>query len=77
MIEIFIYSSLKKTYESNKYLACHCTLMDWRKGTAVPSKEEIKEIRTMLPIDPSPIEINVLDVEDETFVVDAKFIVRG
>ncbi len=51
--------------------------MDWRKGTAVPSKEEIKEIRTMLPIDPSPIEINVLDVEDESFVVDAKFIVRG
>ena len=51
--------------------------MDWRRGTAVASKEEIKEIKKMLPISASPVDVNVLDVEDETHVVDAKFIVRG
>ena len=61
----------------NKYLACHCTLMDWRRGTAVASKEEIREIKRMLPISASPVDVNVLDVEDKTYVVDAKFIVRG
>ena len=43
----------------------------------VPSKDEIKEIRKRLPISASPIDINVLDVEEDRFVVDAKFIVRG
>ena len=51
--------------------------MDWRRGTPVASKEEIKEIKKMLPISASPVDVNVLDVEDETHVVDAKFIVRG
>ena len=53
------------------------TLMDWRKGTAVPSKEEIKEIRRKIPVSTTPIDINVLEIEDESYVVDAKFIVRG
>ena len=44
---------------------------------AVASKEEIREIKRMLPISASPVDVNVLDVEDKTYVVDAKFIVRG
>ena len=51
--------------------------MDWRKGTAVPNKEEIKEIRRKIPVTTTPIDINVLEIEDESYVVDAKFIVRG
>ena len=64
-------------FESSKFLACPCTLMDWRRGTPEPSKEEIKEIRRMLPISATPVDINVKDLEEGKYVIDAKFIVRG
>ena len=59
-----------------EYLAFKCVLMDWRKGTKESNKEEVKEFKKKMKVTREAMDVNVIDKEDDKYVIDVKFLVR-
>ena len=50
--------------------------MDWREGTAPATKQEIKDIKKMLPVSGEPRQINVVEFKNGKYVIDVKYLCR-
>ena len=59
-----------------EYLAFKCVLMDWRKGTKESNKEEVKEFKKKMKVTREAMDVNVIDNEDDKYVIDVKYLVR-